>query len=155
MQIVFCGLRDAFQPADKIVGEKSDGAAAERRQVIIDACTGFFRQSTPPSNLAHLRARISRFSSAADLNPIRGRRHHHDTARPEIGVAANVLAAFDRLQQKRLRLLRRDLQEGRNWRQQVGGDRPHHRYMGGTLRRARSRNCLNPAQHGWLATTLG
>ena len=71
--------------------------------------------------------RRSTEESAPNLQRIAARGDDHSRLRAQESVAANLLAAFDRLQQERVLLLRSQAQECPDRRQQIGAQRFRHR----------------------------
>ena len=126
-------LERRLEPRRRVVAEVADGAAGEARQA------GHERRL----ELRHQRAAARRrtapaapsISPACSMTawPSRARSTRNGSL-PRKRVAADVLAAFDALQQERVVGVLGDLQERRHRRQQVGHDLLVHRHERAALR---------------------
>ena len=67
--------------------------------------------------------------SALDLDGAPARPHPHVRPHAQKGVAADLLSALRRFQQKSVRLFFSDGKEGRNRREQIGTHRFHYRHQ--------------------------
>src|SRR5207248_11089883 len=123
-KIILRFVADVLELANNIVRTKPDRTGAERRQSRNGSQFVFSKQLfREPEHIA-----IVPLAPLAFLNDsLRtiGLQFHVGT-RTEKCVAANLLAAFDRLEQKGIPLASRDRKKSRNWRKQVRHNRLDH-----------------------------
>ncbi len=123
-QVIFAMLANFFQLAHHVVREIPDRACRERRQ---PGNAGWAMLAQQP--LHHLEnVVLDDFAtpSALDFNRSLVGPHPHVRPRAQECVAADLLAAFHRLQQERMRFFAGDRQKGGHRRQQIRADGFHH-----------------------------
>ena len=139
-QIILRVLADLLHLPHHVVGKVPNRARCEWRQPR-DAS----RALLPQQPLQHLEnifvtlldsARSGELPSL-NLHSSAGGPNPHIRSHAQKRIAPNLLAAFHRLQQKRMRLLVGNRQKGRHRRQQIGAYRPHYWYQRGLARQAR------------------
>ena len=112
--------RHRLEPRRRVVAQVADGAAGEARQARHE------RRLEARHQLAQHRderlVRLGRLARAVDDRLAAPRPEDEKRILAEKRVAADLLAAFNRLQQKRVVGVLRDLQERRDRRQQIGDD---------------------------------
>ena len=117
-------LADVLQLTHDVVGKVTDCTRGERRQSGHDGGTLFAQQIF--DDLKDIPFALLVPLPPPEENVLASSLHLHIGARPQEGVAADLLATFHGLEQEGVRLVRRDGQERRNRCQQVRGDRLDH-----------------------------
>ena len=125
MQVIFCALSDLFQLSDHIVRKVPHRSSRKRRQARI-GCRAVFLQK-PLDQLEDIF--LNDFAPPPTLDfhlSLRAPDAHVGPGSQE-GEAPDLLAPLNRFKKKRIRLLLRNREKGRDGGQQVGADRLHDR----------------------------
>ena len=126
-EIVLRMFANLFQLPHNVVGKISDGPGGEWRQprncgrLVLASAEASRTRNTLPLALAP--------PSAFDFNGRPSRPQPHVRPRSQKCVAADLLAALDRLQQERMWFVFCNRQKRRDRREQVGAHRFHHRHQ--------------------------
>ena len=134
-EVVLGVLANLFQLAHHIVGKIANGPGSERRQPRHRGRLMLAQQFL--HHLKHVALAMLPPPAAFDLDGRLPRPQPHVGPRSQERVAADLLAALDRLQQKRVWFVLRNRQKSRHRREQVGAHRFHHRHQRGRTRQTR------------------
>ena len=115
-----------LEPRRRAVAQIPDGAAREARQVGHERRPEIGHQ--PTQRVDERPIALRRRAAALDRRPAVSRPQNQERILAEERVAADVLAALDALEQKRVVGVLGDLQERRDRREQIGDDLLAHRH---------------------------
>ncbi len=128
-EIILGVFADVFQLPHRVIREVAHRARRKRRQPGHGRGTMLPQQFLDDLDRAALA--LLRLLAALDHDVLAPRPHLHVGTRSQKRVAADLLAPLHRLEQKGIGLIGCDGEEGGDRRQQIGGNRFHHRHQRG------------------------
>ena len=132
IEIVRSMYSDVLQPPHHVIRAIADRARGEGRQSFHRCRTMLLQQFL--NYVENISRAAVDFMAAFDLDLGAARLQPQKRTYAKKRVPPNFFSTFDRLQQEGIGLSVRDSKKGGNRRQQVGGDRLHHRNQRGAAR---------------------